>query len=226
MNVFFDGAIGRAGIGVYMTGLAADKFLLRQLRVAQNARVGPFVFGLANRVGGIALDGSDACGLGISCGEILRHKTDVIRNAAAFHAEEDQIARYGDVRRQSGLGRVFGLFGVRFKVVLALGKQRDPVLTAGLVRQHGLGQLCVVQAERDEHCTPVAVEVAVPRAVARVAIGHAGCVKDIVARAFGVAKLAARNGQHVQPVVMRQAYILQRRFPLRLRLNIGRGVAV
>ena len=48
---------------------------------------------------------------------------------------------------------------------------------------------CIVEAERNKHCRPIAVGIAVPLAVAGYAATHAICINLEIQSTFGITKL-------------------------------------
>ena len=128
--------------------------------------------------------------------------------------EEDQVA---------GLRQVLVRRAV--EVVLLLGEGLDPMLTVGV--QRDTLHLGVVQDEGGKHGAPVAVGVAVPCAVAGIALdGLAVLQHNVILCALLIAQLSLGNGNDVLPPVAGQLHILYGALPDLRSLHIGGGVGV
>ena len=128
--------------------------------------------------------------------------------------EEDQVA---------GLRQVLVRRAV--EVVLLLGEGLYPMLTVGV--QRDTLHLGVVQDEGGKHGAPVAVGVAVPCAVAGIALdGLAVLQHNVILCALLIAQLSLGNGNDVLPPVAGQLHILYGALPDLRSLHIGGGVGV
>ena len=128
--------------------------------------------------------------------------------------EEDQVA---------GLRQVLVRRAV--EVVLLLGEGLDPMLTVGV--QRDTLHLGVVQDEGGKHGAPVAVGVAVPCAVAGIALdGLADLQHNVILCALLIAQLSLGNGNDILPPVAGQLHILYGALPDLRSLHIGGGVGV
>ena len=108
----------------------------------------------------------------------------MVGHAVALPVEEDQVA---------GLRLVFARLQVQSPVV----QRADPLGAVSLDREVRLRHVRVMQTEGDVHRAPGRVVIAVPVAVAGIAVALAFLVHDEVDRAFLIAQLGARQLQQV-----------------------------
>ena len=150
-----------------------------QQAIAENRAVVRFIAVTAHFVVGIALDCDDRAGRVHG----LDH-ADVACAAGALDVEEDQVAGCGLARR--------------FRSVETDGGQcANPLFAVGFPGKGFLRDIRIVQAEGEEHGTPIAVIRAVPVAVAGIALPLALFIQDEVDVALPIAQLGARHGQQI-----------------------------
>ncbi len=111
------------------------------------------------------------------------------------------------------------------RVKSGLRQKLDPAGAARLIWEGAFRDPGVVQAEGGEHGAPVAVGRAVPRAVAGIAVHVAALVKNVIVRAFVIAKLALRNGdQIIRPIAGKRGG--KGALPDVRRFQIGFGIGI
>ena len=197
--------------------LLVFRLLLRQLAVAEDGGIVQLIGDVLHLIRGVALDGLELDGVLVLVVHDLHHQTHVIgsgRLVLNVKVEEDQVA---------GLRQVLVRRAV--EVVLLLGEGLDPMLTVGV--QRDTLHLGVVQDEGGKHGAPVAVGVAVPCAVAGIALdGLAVLQHNVILCALLIAQLSLGNGNDVLPPVAGQLHILYGALPDLRSLHIGGGVGV
>ena len=195
--------------------LLVFRLLLRQLAVAEDGGIVQLIGDVLHLIRGVALDGLELDGVLVLVVHDLHHQTHVIgsgRLVLNVKVEEDQVA---------GLRQVLVRRAV--EVVLLLGEGLDPMLTVGV--QRDTLHLGVVQDEGGKHGAPVAVGVAVPCAVAGIALdGLAVLQHNVILCALLIAQLSLGNGNDVLPPVAGQLHILYGALPDLRSLHIGGGV--
>ena len=132
----------------------------------------------------------------------------VIRRAVAVSIEEYQIA-YGRGPRLRGAPRLHGRHALQV------------FHPFGAARFRRIFHVRIVQTEGREHSAPVSVFVAVPLAVARVALGHFRAVHRlyfIVIGALRVAQLGLGDRHDVLPGFPAQLHLGECLFPIRRSL--------
>ena len=105
----------------------------------------------------------------------------MVGSAVIVPIKEDQIAGIGNI-------------AFRFRIQISFFQCVDPVGTIGILWE--VLHACVMQAEGNKHCAPVAVRDAVPRTVTGVALQIVIFVYNVISCAFGVAHLASCNSQY------------------------------
>ena len=216
----------RARLPVDMALHAAEEGLLRQQAVAEDHGAIQIVGLIAHAVGAVALNGLHPGGRAPRCRDQLRHDAHMMRNAVLIEAEEDQIARAGDIGLLNAV-RVHRAGGA-VQVERLPRELIDPVLTAGADGELRLRHARIVEAEGNIDGAPRAVRRAVPRAIPRVALaGHAILlIDDEVFRALGIAKLRSRDGEQILPPLAGQLCAGDGPLPHLRGLNVRRRVRI
>ena len=184
--------------------------LLRRLHLDECAVTGDaiimeLIFFLVYTIADIAFNGEDR--------GVLQtfNQTNMVSLSIVFPVEEDKIAGLGDV---IGRHSVKTLFGQCLYPAGAVGDQRYVLYTG------------VIQTESDKHGIPIIIGVAVPCAVAGVALLLFVFGYNVVFGAFSIAQLAFGDGQHIGCPYTGQL-CRQGRFPIFscFHIRIGIGVA-
>ena len=207
-----NGCLAGSFIGSIVAGRNFLSWLLRQDAVALDVAVGEVIVKELDGNCMVAFDGGDASGIDGP------DDADVVREAVAFPVEEDQVA---------GLRVIASGRGVH----AARGKAVDPGGGSAVIRNSALGDVGIVQAERDEHGAPVAVWDAVPGTVACPALEGVAFAVFIengikVPLTLGVAELGLGDFQEIPVPFTGQGDAGEPALPDIGRFDIGSRIAL
>ena len=224
VDVLLQSALGSAAAGycVDMTGFSAVEGLLRQGAEAGNGTVGQGIGAVSHLIAGCPLNGNQLRRCGVRGLRHGVHQTHMVGNTVALIVEEHQVTGQGSI----GGKRLLRILRIRFRlpvgigpgaarpeqIAVRLGQSRHPALAVGL--QGHLLHITIVEAEGDEHGTPITVGVAVPLAVTGQPFFPAGFVHNIIFYTGGIAQLALRNGQDVGTVFSGEHHVRHGGFPI------------
>ena len=189
--------------------------VLRQRGIAENPGLPERMADLLYAVRVVALNGAE-------CGPAfvkLHHDPDMIRRAVTV------IVKKYDIALRQGIAVA--------SVQTRIGQRHAPRRAVGSVRNGSLRDSGIAQAEGDKHRVPVTVRLPVPLAIAGNALHSAVVGHKVVFRAFLVAELCLRNGDHIVGPDARQLNAGNTALPsgriLKVRVRVGvagKGVLV
>ena len=157
---------------------------LIQIAVAQDLGILRIVVGIADTVGGVALNGRDLLDLVVTVIFQLRNQTHMLALAVCVPIEENQIAGFG------GMG-----LSISVKIHIFPRQSLDPSSAAamgGNILYSG-----IFHTEGGKHCTPITVGIAVPLTVTGIALCATVLGDKIVLFTFLIAHLTACNGYKI-----------------------------
>ena len=232
VDVLLQGTGSAAGLRMDMTGFTAVEGLLRQGTEPGNGAVGQGVGPVSHLIAGCALNGGQSGRFGIRGFFHGIDQRNVVGNTVALIVKEHQVAGQGSI----GGKRLLRMLRICFRLPIGVGpgaavpqqiavllrQSRHPTLAVGF--QGRLLHITIVEAEGDEHGTPITIGVAVPLAVTGQPFLPAGFVYNIIPDAGGVAQLAFRNGQYVGTVLSGECHARHGGFPVCAGFQICGGI--